>query len=275
MTKFQKVFLLLVFSFGIIVGFWPVSRQHTSRQIAAVAHPQPVSAVANPRANYPFSLVPYGVQSVGDFRAALAADSALAEHYRNFDFQHASLVKMDHDSCAYVSFRRAGKIAWTQHCIPIHRGEAVLTDARYTVRGICGNQISYRPQNPTAPVDISELGPPPAALADPAVLPADGLDVASAMPPASALLPVAPSGVTPTASSSPLPGSSGSPTTAGGTPAVPVAGGGSPCCGTTGQPPKSPTPPKTPPVNVPESGYAGMLILTVIALGAGVYVKIR
>jgi|SRR5277367_6357380 len=281
MTRTKKTLLFVALLSGILLGV----RLHGGkpapgvRSAAAVnVEPSPVTT-AHDRINYPYSLIPYGVQTLDELKRALADDPVLAAHYRDFDFDNANFVVMDHDSCAYVSFRRAGKISWTQKCIPIHRGEAVLTDARYMVRALCGNQISYRPQAPASPVDIDQLGPP-APIAVPAATPGDGLragpPVTPGVAPVPAPLPVTPFPGVPSPGTPPV-------TVAGGPPTPPILippYGGVTCCKPYTPPPHPPKPPGPPgppgpPVNVPEGDYSGMLVLTAVLIVAAFYAKHR
>ncbi len=51
---------------------------------------------------YPYSVIPGGVRSVGDFRQAISTDSQVAAHYADFDFTRARIFTLDRDSAYYV-----------------------------------------------------------------------------------------------------------------------------------------------------------------------------
>jgi len=209
-----------------------------------------------------------------DLQKAMAGNAEIARHFQAFDFRHAKFVVLDKDACAYVSFRKAGKIRWTQRCVMLHRGELILTDGFIMIRALCGNQVSYRPQAPSAPVDISGLGPA-SPIPNPDALPGEIAPEAAAQPPGGGQqpvggLPVAPSPGTP-------------PVIAGGPPTVPIVippHGGGGCCVPTSPPHHPPGPPKPPgppgpPVPVPEGSDAAMFLLTGAVIALGLYAKYR
>ena len=204
----------------------------------------------------------------------MAGNAEIAAHFQAFDFRHAKFTVLQKDACAYVSFRKEGKISWTQKCVMLHRGELILTDGFYMIRALCGNQVSFTPQAPSAPVDVTLLGPAerPAAPSKRRQRKCWQNTVATycfreqptAMPvsPPPALPPV---------------------TVAGGPPTFPVVipphSGG--CCATakphppgSSHPPGPPTPP-SPPVPVPDGGYAAMFLLAGVVIALGFYAKNR
>lgn len=265
----SRAILLTSLLLGIFLGLTTYRHTRVPQQSIAATKPSPVSVSAE-RRNYPYSLVPFGVQSAEELKQAMLRDAGLAEHYRGFDFSNATFVVLDHDDCGYVSFRKAGEISWTRKCVKLYRGEKILTDAHYLVRAACGNQIAYRPQAPTAPVDVAVLGPDA-----PPVTPGGATPnrlVAAVTPPAvgGGTAPAPASPVSPVTPSAPVaPAAPGSPTVP---VLIPPYGGGT-CC----RPPvhRQPTGPSSPPVGVPESDYAGMLILSGILIVAALYAKHR
>ncbi len=116
---------------------------------------------------YPYSLVPGGVHSVAELRAAFRKNPAYAAQFPNFDFTTAHIVHLHR--WAYVSFLKGNKVFWTSKLQLID--EDVLTDGKYFIRLKCGNAISPVPQVPTEPsvtnetLDTPEL--PPVSLTVP------------------------------------------------------------------------------------------------------------
>lgn len=272
-----RFLLIVMLCLGVGIGlraFWhPAPRT----EAAASAQPHtPLTPDSLKRVNYPFSVIPYGVHAPEDLRLAMAGNSEIAEHFQAFDFRHAKFVVLQKDACAYVSFRRNGRISWTQKCIMLHRGELILTDGFYMIRALCGNQVSFTPQAPSEPVDVSLLGPaePPADQeAAPTAVEAEN---ASQLPILAAVQPVGAPLTTPLA---PPPVIAG-----GGPPTFPVVippHGGGGCCITAQprppKPPQHPAPPTPPgpPVPVPDGGYAAMLLLTGTIIAIGIYAKNR
>ena len=100
---------------------------------------------------YPFSLVAGGVYSPSELARAIATSESLRAHYKNFDFKHVRLIRIQNNTPAFVSYRKDGKIYWTKRKLTIHSGELVLADGRYLVRARCANQISFAPQEPVDP----------------------------------------------------------------------------------------------------------------------------
>jgi hypothetical protein len=116
------------------------------------AHLQPTAVRQRvSRTVYPFSLVAGGVYSAGDLARAIAVSDSLRAHYKNFDFKHVRLIRIQNNTPAFVSYRKDGKIFWTKRKIALHSGELVLADGHYLVRARCANQISFAPQTPIDP----------------------------------------------------------------------------------------------------------------------------
>lgn len=272
-----RSFLLLTVMLCIGVGIGLRAFRHPAPGAQNTAPPQQYATPrphAVKRVNYAYSVIPYGVHAPDDLRLAMTGNAEIARHFQAFDFRHAKFVVLQKDACAYVSFRKDGKINWTQKCITLHRGELILTDGFYMIRALCGNQVSFTPQAPSEPVDVTLLGP--------AELPA-----AEAAPPTEVL---AEKSSQPTAYSEQSGGTAIGPppalppvTVAGGPPTYPVVipphSGG--CCVTakphppsSSHPPVPPTPP-SPPFPVPDGGYAAMFLLMSVVIAAGLYANNR
>lgn len=126
---------------GVDDGSWEVSpRLQTVSAGKRVSHPV-----------YPFSLVAGGVYSPAELARALATSESLRAHYRNFDFKHVRLIRIQNNTPAFVSYRKDGKIFWTKRKLTLHSGELILADGHYLVRARCANQISFVPQSPIDP----------------------------------------------------------------------------------------------------------------------------
>lgn len=100
---------------------------------------------------YPYSIIPGGLQDVGDLRNAIAHDPLVAAHYANFNVSQARIVQLDRDQAMYVSFRLNNRIYWTKKTLLLHRGEKVITDGQHYARTRCGNRASTAPETPTSP----------------------------------------------------------------------------------------------------------------------------
>jgi hypothetical protein len=280
-TEFSfRSFLLLTVMLCLGVGIGIRVFRHSAPDAQNASSPQPYLAPARhsiKRINYPFSIIPYGVHVSEDLRRAMAGNAEIARHFQAFDFRHAKFVVLQKDSCAYVSFRKDGKIAWTQKCVTLHRGELILTDGFYMIRALCGNQVSFTPQAPSEPVDVTLLGPAELPVA-PEPAPTEVLAENASQPTAVAEQPIGmPIGPPPA-----LPPV----TVAGGPPTFPVVipphSGG--CCVTakphppgSSHPPAPPTPPTPPrpPVPLPDGGYDAMFLLAAVVIALGFYAKNR
>jgi hypothetical protein len=123
---------------------------------------------------YPYSLIPGGVDGTEEFQAYRAVDMVLATHYRGIG-SHLATTTLSRERWLYASYRVSDNIYWTKNRIPVHRGEAVLTDGSNLVRARCGNRLSELPQQPvrrfeppTVAADLFQPGLPfvPEALPD-------------------------------------------------------------------------------------------------------------
>jgi hypothetical protein len=104
----------------------------------------------------PYSVIPGGVNSGNELRAALQNDPLGAKHYATFNVSSSHVVRLARDRRAYVSYRLGERIYWTSHQVTLHAGEALLTDGVHLVRTRCGNRISDSPETPTRPSEPAE-----------------------------------------------------------------------------------------------------------------------
>jgi len=153
-----------------------------SQQAASVPDPsavwldQPDAAWAR-RPVYRYSVIPGGVRSASELKAAIANDRVLAAHYRDFDLRYVHLIRLQAARAVYVSYRLNNQIFWTDRKVNLPAGEELITDGVHSARARCGNIIlSFRrekvsPQQPPLPdLDIPETpdyysgGFPPSGL---------------------------------------------------------------------------------------------------------------
>ena len=117
----------------------------------------------SPRAVYPFSVIPGGVYSAGEFAEAVATDRAVGAHYSDVTPAAMFVETVDAPREAYMSYRVGDQIYWTKRKLALHDGERVLSDGSVTIRARCGNRLSDEPMLPT-----SDGEPPLEAFDDPA-----------------------------------------------------------------------------------------------------------
>ncbi|MGC2718733.1 MAG: hypothetical protein WA209_04040 [Candidatus Acidiferrales bacterium] len=204
---------------------------------------------------YPYSVVPGGITSADELRAAELSDALVRDHYVGLSLANAHVERLAEAKSMYVSYRRGNKIFWTKNAVRLAKGERVITDGVVMLRARCGNRIS---EVPMAPVEPSTAAVPAAAMELPAaeglpLLPALPADVPLAPVPETAIVipefpttapPVIVGGYAPPWMWIPTgggPSSSGPTTPSGGTPSGPSG-------------PTPPSGPQPPPVIVPPSG---------------------
>jgi hypothetical protein len=142
----------------------------------------------NRRLVYPYSVVPGGVGSAEELRAAATHDSVVAKHYSGFNYRRARLVEVKEPRKVYLSYRLHNKIYWTVQQASLHPGEKLLTDGTVTARARCGNQVSVLPQAGTSPEEptMAELDRPDAVASGiegfPGTLDSNLLRIDPAMP---------------------------------------------------------------------------------------------
>jgi hypothetical protein len=105
------------------------------------------------RPNYRYSVIPQGVYSVEEFKAALATDAIVKAHYSGFDRTKLRMVQMPSAKLMYTSYRKDGLIYWTNHRVRVAADEMLVTDGTNLARARCGNRLSEQPQVPVAGVE--------------------------------------------------------------------------------------------------------------------------
>lgn len=165
------MFKLRFLIFGLC-AFLPVIALHEYRRHLLASHsikrnvttqgaviPPPVRSL---RPNYPYSVVPGGVYSPDELRAAIQKHPLVREHYADFNLRSARLVKLTEDQHQYVSFRLGNHIFWTRNKLRIPKGEVLVTDGNSYARTRCGNRLSEIPKGNT-----TSLQPPDRLLSLP------------------------------------------------------------------------------------------------------------
>jgi hypothetical protein len=122
--------LLTIGTISILVAFSAIvvkSHSHTAhaRATPAITSPNPAAPllVASDfetdkllaiRPQFPYSVVPGGVESPQELWQAIENDSAVASHYEGFDLAAAHITVLHADVQAYVSYRIGDGIFWTK-----------------------------------------------------------------------------------------------------------------------------------------------------------------
>jgi hypothetical protein len=88
------------------------------------------------------SVVPGGVYSPAELRAAIERDAVVAAHYRDVRLDQLQAVTLTTGRSAYVSYRKGDRIHWTRERVWLKAGETVLTDGTTMIRARCGNCVS-------------------------------------------------------------------------------------------------------------------------------------
>jgi hypothetical protein len=102
---------------------------------------------------YNGSVVPGGVYSLDELRAAIERDPLVAEHYRFANLDAMQMVTLPAGRASYVSYRAGSRIHWTRRRVWLAAGETVLTDGTTMIRARCGNCVSDVAQENVAAVD--------------------------------------------------------------------------------------------------------------------------
>jgi hypothetical protein len=131
-----------------------VAPPYRSPGILAISGSSAVAVFARPL--YPYSVIPGGLENAQELRRAVTGDSAVAQHYADFDLAKARIVSLDRSREAYVSYRIGNQIYWTNHKLTLAAGESLVTDGKQEARARCGNRISDVPQTPVSPIEPAE-----------------------------------------------------------------------------------------------------------------------
>ena len=169
-SRFWRFEALAVLAFVALLG-WSFlkpaatssagSRDQQIRRDGAVASPFafPPRAISNAfrdrdvasrRPVYPYSIIPGGVASAAELRAAVAHDPIVAAHYAAFDLANARVFRVQEPRAVYVSYRKGDDVFWTSKKLRLAVGETLITDGQHISRTRCGNQISDGPRLPVS-----------------------------------------------------------------------------------------------------------------------------
>jgi hypothetical protein len=139
------------------------SRQSVYREPGLFSNPantlnQVLSQSRPARPNYPYSVVPGGVQDVKELKWVAEHDPIVGAHYAGFDYAHAQVVRLTLARTVYVSYRIGNNIYWSRRRIALKKGETLITDGRMTARSRCGNRVDETPhQEAAGPVEPPHL----------------------------------------------------------------------------------------------------------------------
>jgi hypothetical protein len=106
---------------------------------------------------YPYSIVPGGIRSVAELKAAIATDAVVSAEYSGFHLEDARVIRLDHDRSAHVSYRVGDRVLWTRRTLKLAKGETLITDGVVTARTKCGNLISDDFVGPVSPNEPTEM----------------------------------------------------------------------------------------------------------------------
>ncbi len=99
---------------------------------------------------YLHSVIPGGVQSAEELREAAERDPVVAQHFKDFDYQHARLLRVSENEKMYVAYRIGDKIYWTRKKIAMQTGETLISDGKIVARTRCGNRVAAARLGPAA-----------------------------------------------------------------------------------------------------------------------------
>jgi hypothetical protein len=129
-------------------SFW--ARNDVHRNLALAAGQSSAAVNWHPRRTYPYSVIPGGVRDARELREVAARDYVVRNHFKNFNYERAELIRSRQSRLVYMSYRRWNKISWTRKKVRLPADELLLTDGVITARARCGNQISEQPQSEVA-----------------------------------------------------------------------------------------------------------------------------
>jgi hypothetical protein len=105
---------------------------------------------------YPYSVIPRGVESAEELRAAIHRDPVVSAHYSDFRVRAVRAMRLPREHQFFVSYRVGNQVYWTKKKITLPSGETLLTDGEHLARTRCGNRLSEIPLAPTAPSEPSD-----------------------------------------------------------------------------------------------------------------------
>ena len=142
----------------------PAVAQNSNAEEAGAPDAASVLKVATssepPAADCYYPMIPGGVSSREDVRAAIERDAVVAAH---FTFVHIESLREQRSEgrMVFVSYRIGDEVHWSRERVALEPGELVLTDGSHEIRARCGNLVSENPPLETRqpwPVYLSVLG---------------------------------------------------------------------------------------------------------------------
>jgi hypothetical protein len=118
---------------------------------------------------YPYSVVPGGVFTIAEVEKSIAADPAVARHYRGIHTENLLLRRTAAPMDIFVSYRIQNAIYWTSRKIHLPKEELLLVDGKNMIRAGCGNRLVFElpPESPKhepppiePPLVVLEVGTP-------------------------------------------------------------------------------------------------------------------
>ena len=172
------IVFLALYDIGLLV--LPAhAKQSTVKIDTALVETVPETAsFSHPVLNY--SLIPGGISTLAEFRAAIAANSILRARFADFNWDAAYITQTQNPMYVFVSFAKDGHLFWTKKPMLIPAGEAIITDGVHTILMRCGNEIAWTPQTPEQDIDTSLLATPEVPSLD---IPMLGPPIAESVPP--------------------------------------------------------------------------------------------
>jgi hypothetical protein len=145
-----------------------VSQNLAALAATSISAPVPL----RPRAVYPYSVVPGGVQDPEELHEVSEHDPVVGLHYAGFDFRNARMLELSEAKLVHLSYRVGNKVFWTRRKVSLRKGEKLITDGKIVARTRCANQISEAAVEAIAPEE-----PPLEAFEEPILMAGSAIQV--------------------------------------------------------------------------------------------------
>jgi len=137
-----------------------ISGISNAQDTSALTPKEALSALVRPeqprKVVYPYSIVPGGVHSIAELKAAMAKDPVVSAQYAAFRIEYARIMRLDRDRKMHVNYRRGDDVYWTQREVRLSKGELVITDGSRIALARCGNLISDDVVDPSSADEPTE-----------------------------------------------------------------------------------------------------------------------
>jgi hypothetical protein len=110
-----------------------------------------VNADASRKVFYPYSVIPGGIRSIDELKAAIARDPVVSAQYAEFRMVNARIIQLERESTMHVTYRRGDQVYWTERELLLPKGELLVTDGKETALARCGNMIAETVADPGSP----------------------------------------------------------------------------------------------------------------------------